>query len=107
MGSPRTKAPKIAAVIGFTVTVKATIVGETAQSAKLHRSHHPSNFLVRWPCRGIEGRGVNWERLEGGDGRDQDDGGRDWGRLGRALTAAEQEAARRFGSPCGDRLGRA
>src|SRR5215212_3888289 len=32
---------------------------------------------------------------------------RDWGRLGHALAAAEQEAARRFSSPCGDRLGRA
>src|SRR3954449_2614241 len=69
--------------------------------------HPPSNFLARWPCRVIEGRVVDWERLEGGDGRDRDDGGRDWGRLWRALSAAEQEAARRFGSPCGNRLGRA
>src|SRR4051812_39988754 len=71
------------------------------------RPHHPSNFLARWRCRVIEGRVVDWERLGGGDGRDRDDGGRDWSRLGRALAAAEQEAARRFGSPCGDRLGRA
>src|SRR4051794_13824844 len=69
--------------------------------------HPPSNFLARWRCRVIEGRVVDWERLGGGDGRDRDDGGRDWSRLGRALAAAEQEAARRFGSPCGDRLGRA
>src|SRR3954470_4094578 len=52
---------------------------------RVPRAHHPSNFLRRRPCRVIEGRVVDWERLEGGDGRDRDDGGRDWGRLGRAL----------------------
>src|SRR4051794_13093124 len=77
------------------------------QGGEAHSAHHPSNFLARWRCRVIEGRVVDWERLGGGDGRDRDDGGRDWSRLGRALAAAEQEAARRFGSPCGDRLGRA
>src|SRR3954468_7961485 len=81
-------------------------VGSTSRRQPLCLSspHHPSNFLARWPCRVIEGRVVDWEGLEGGDGRDRDDGGRDWGRLGRALAAAEQEAARRFGFPCGDPL---
>jgi hypothetical protein len=37
IGSPRSSAPKIDAVIGFTVTVRATMVGETVPSAKLHR----------------------------------------------------------------------
>src|SRR3954447_22203850 len=80
---------------------------ETRLLKSVRWPYHPSNFRARWPCRVIEGRVVGWERLEGGDGRDRDDGGRDRGRLGRALTAAEQEAARRFGSSCGDRLGRA
>src|SRR5215212_2955749 len=75
--------------------------------SRLEVAHHPSNFPTRWPCRVSEGGVVGWERLEDGDGRDRDDGGRDWGRLGHALAAAEQEAARRFSSPCGDRLGRA
>src|SRR3954465_14576047 len=69
--------------------------------------HPPPNFLPHGRCRVIEGRVVDWERLGGGDGRDRDDGGRDWSRLGRALAGAEQEAGRRFGSPCGDPLGRA
>src|SRR5947208_3224355 len=30
--------------------------------------HHPSNFLARWPCRVIEERGVDWERLGVGMG---------------------------------------
>src|SRR5689334_17217337 len=49
------------------------------QESSPREPHHPSNFPTRWPCRVSEGRVVGCERLEDGDGRDRDDGGRDWG----------------------------